>query len=321
MKEKNRVFYDRLSISKIISRLLVGAIALGCFLSLSHAADVYLYHPEPTKLPIKQDNCFNYVLEIRGEITQGDDVRFSQKIKELLTTIRRKSCDGDQFKTRLISEGGNVSAALALGRVIRKADVKVIVPFDSNCLSSCVFVLLAGVDRESYGKVGVHRPYFEHLSENADAESVRKARDYFLSGIRAYLTEMDVSPQLLDIMLSVPPENMRTLTTSELLELRIIGIDANFDERQVAKEAWIFGLTSAEYRKRRSIFLNTCPHLTIYGNDDEFLVREICQLQTMLNISREEAKRRNDRSDRCLNKPEQNTFQYAQCLRFYYLGK
>ena len=71
MEEKNRFFYDRLSISKIISRLLVGAIALGCFLSLSHAANVYLYHPEPTKLPIKQNYCSYYTLEIRGEITQG----------------------------------------------------------------------------------------------------------------------------------------------------------------------------------------------------------------------------------------------------------
>lgn len=295
----------------------MGAIALSCFLSLSHAADVYLYHPKPTNLLIKQDNCSDYMLEIRGEITQGDDVRFSQKIKELLTIIRRKSCDGDQFKTRLISEGGNVSAALALGRVIREADVKVIVPFNSNCLSSCVFVLLAGVDRQSYGKVGVHRPYFEYLSENADAESVRKARDYFLSGIRAYINEMDVSPQLLDIMLSVPPENMRTLTTSDLLELRVIGIDANYDERQVAKQAWIFGLTSAEYRIRRSIFSNTCPPYSF----NEYLAREICELQTMLNISREEAKRRYDRSDRCLDKPEKNTLKYVQCLRYYYLGK
>ena len=288
------LFLERLSISKIFPRLLSVAVTVGCFLSLSHAAEVYLYPPEPTKLPIKQDYCSNYLLEIKGEITQGDDERFSQKIKELLTTIRKKSCVGDQFKTRLTSEGGDVSAALALGRVIRKVDAKVIVPIGSECLSSCVFVLLAGVDRQSYGKVGVHRPYFGHLSELADAEAVRKARDHFLSGIKVYLDEMNVSPRLLDIMLSVLPENMRTLTTSELLELRIIGVDANFDERQVAKEAWIYGLTSAEFRKRRSIFLNTCPPLTIDGGSDEFLAREICQLQTMLNISREEAKRRND---------------------------
>ena len=302
-------FLEPLSIPKVISRLLGIAVTAGCFLNLSHAAEVYLYPPKPTTLNIKQDSCSDYLLAIVGEIAPGDDERFSKKVEDILTIIRKKSCGESQLKTQLFSEGGNVAAALALGRAIRKADARVIVPGDSNCLSSCVFVLLAGVDRSSYGKVGVHRPYFEHLSDRANAEDVRKARDYFLSGIRAYLTEMDVSPQLLDIMLSVSPENMRILSESELLDLRIIGTDANYEERQVAKKAWFYGLTSADYRKRYAVAGRTCP--TPHEDFDRW---HICQIQTMLNISRYEAQRRWERSERCLDKPESN---YVQCLRDY----
>src|SRR5207253_464065 len=63
------------------------------------------------------------------------------------------------LEVTLSSKGGDVDGALAAGRLLRKERVTISVPNDDECLSACVFLLMAGVQRMVTGKVAIHRPY------------------------------------------------------------------------------------------------------------------------------------------------------------------
>lgn len=290
----------------VMSLLIFGINAL---LLTAHGASVSFR----VSSTVHQKYCSDFLFVVKGEITRGDDVRLSQRINELKSRLSDPNCTGSQFSMQLISNGGDVEAALALGRVIRQHEMRVIVPFDTSCLSSCVLVLAGGVDRIVGGKIGIHRPYFESLSDRASIADIRKKREAFLSTIRSYLAEMDVSPTLLDLMLATPPENMRYLALDELESLRLFGKDANYEEREVAKEARFWNLTSADYRKRNSIADRTCPRVI-----DDFDAGHVCRIQTMLSIPKAEAERRWKRSEKCLDGPDR---EYVQCLRRYYLNE
>ena len=168
----------------------------------------------------------------------------------------------------LDSEGGDMNAAMAIGRLLRARDAAVSV--DSiglgKCLSSCVLIYAAGVKREnspqdvaSWGRtsgtlietgIGIHRFYFASLRESATTAEIQASRNKQKERVAAYLSEMNVSSQLLDAMEATPPEKMRMLTVKELNAFGLSDRDPVFDEKEVARLAAYYGLTSAVYRKR-----------------------------------------------------------------------
>lgn len=279
-------------------------------LAKAHGADVSAI---PRWENISQAKCSDFLIVVNGDITSGDHLKFSQTIKDLKSRVPSKSCSDSRLTMQLISNGGDVEAAIALGRVIRQQEMEVIVPSNSSCLSSCVLVLAAGVDRVAFGRIGVHRPYFESLSDRTSIAEIKKKREAALSMVRTYLVDMDIAPTLLDLMLSTPPEKIRFLSMSELEELRLHGKDANYEEREVAKEARFWNLNSAEYRKRSSVVERSCPRATA-----DFDAHHICSIQTMLSIPRSEARRRYERSVKCLDGPDN---EYSQCMRRYFLNE
>lgn len=77
----------------------------------------------------------------------------------------------------LNSEGGQLNAALEMGRII--ADFKLITSVGQTCLSACVILLAAGRERrlKTGASVGLQRPYWrqadlvDYYSDNKDSES------------------------------------------------------------------------------------------------------------------------------------------------------
>jgi len=299
----------KISIVRIYPVLVLMLLGwMNVMLAKAHGADVFAI---PSN--ISQDKCSDFMFVISGEISRGDDLKLSRSLKGLKSRIPERNCADNQLTIQLISNGGDVEAALSLGRLIRQHEMRIIVPADSSCLSSCVLVLAGGVDRVAFGKIGIHRPYFENLSDRASIPEIKKKREVFLSMIRAYLVEMDVSPSLLDLMLSKSPERMRFLSIEELKELRLFGKDANFEEREVAKQAKFWNLTSSDYREKNRIVERNCPSVLT-----DFSGHNICQIQTMLSIARSEARRRYERSEKCLDGPDN---EYFRCLRRYFLDE
>jgi hypothetical protein len=65
---------------------------------------------------------------------------------------------GGMFLT-LDSTGGDVDAALQIGRIIRKNEGIINVREHYKCYSSCALIYIAGVQRSNFGVIGLHRPY------------------------------------------------------------------------------------------------------------------------------------------------------------------
>ena len=65
-----------------------------------------------------------------------------------------------------------------------------------------------------------------------------------------YLSEMDVATSLVDEMISIPPESIKILSYDEMVRYRLFGYDANYEEKQTAEAAAVFGISSSEKRRR-----------------------------------------------------------------------
>ena len=158
------------------------------------------------------------------------------------------------------SDGGDVNTALRIGRILRDLQSHIIIggfvstptgmdPTD-ECVSSCVFLLAGGVSRLVIGRVGVHRPYFTALSTKLAPAEVSQAYEQQRTMIIKYLNDMNIPLSLLDFMDETPPESIHYLTVTEIAKYHLNGDDPLFNERIIARNADVRGLTSAQYRQR-----------------------------------------------------------------------
>ena len=165
-----------------------------------------------------------YNLYIEGQIARGD-------YNQLTTIIKRRQAF--PHGVRIGSSGGDVSEAMAIGRLFRKSLVDVypsnrnahlvsernkssgtssnIIPSDGQCNSACALIVFASVafGVEDDMRVGIHRPiydpeYFAGLSF-ADAQEKTRQLD---REVRAYLKEMDVPTDIADKMMSIPSNDV-----------------------------------------------------------------------------------------------------------------
>lgn len=196
---------------------------LGVFLSLSGAALGTGLH-QPMTFTVHEpcegtgSVCNPYILA-QGTIVSTTPNDFLRYVKN------RK------FKPQILfdSPGGNLAAGLQLGRLIRqfKMDTYIggpserlmneIVP-EPICFSACAYAFLGGVIRnvEDGGRFGVHR--FRGSAKDR-GEAVAQVTTTVLS---AYLDEMGVDRQFLDLASLTPANQIRLLTPQEA---RLLNVD------------------------------------------------------------------------------------------------
>jgi hypothetical protein len=171
--------------------------------------------------PVLGTSCFTGVL--RGTIVKGDDeklVRFYRANHPFLASFL------------LISPGGNVDAAINIGRLFRKYLIEAFAPenvgnvrerpwLDANgqmviwcsgrecvCASACALIWFGAVERE--GEVGLHRPStqdpaFKALSP-AEASTMYRR---ILGSITGYLDEMEAPRPMVDAMVGTGSSEIR----------------------------------------------------------------------------------------------------------------
>ncbi|SHH25314.1 hypothetical protein [Bradyrhizobium erythrophlei] len=238
--------------------------------------------PQPAPAGVSGDVACNGTgavglsITINGEIT----MKTAQDVGKLFTAFHaaeqgdKRSCtrtssdknDLSAFGTHfdINSYGGDVSAAMAIGRLFRKESASLGV--EGHCISSCVLILAGAVDRQVSGDnvVGIHRPY---LASGRTATSAEIAATYsgYLAQIKSYLREMNVPTRLATDMLAVEPEAVRMLTLKELESYRLLGVDPTEQERRAVsreirdlKEAEELGIDRIEYTKRKARANATC---------------------------------------------------------------
>jgi ATP-dependent protease ClpP protease subunit len=188
-----------------------------------------------------------YLIEINGPIEW-------QLVRDVEAVIKK----GGRINslTVLESPGGDVEAAMAIGRMLRSQEL-MRANVNGACASACVFVIAAPFLREYYqARIGLHRPYFSTASAStAEASKRIKAMN---ASLRRYLEEMNVSPALLDAMNAVPSDQIRWISPAEANQLGLLDLDPVYEEFSDGKQAAKLGVTRQEYLARKARFKQEC---------------------------------------------------------------
>ncbi|MEO1143838.1 MAG: hypothetical protein AAFW66_16110, partial [Pseudomonadota bacterium] len=121
------------------------------------------------------------------------------------------------------SGGGNPSAAMRYGRRIRALGLDTVQVRQFDCMSACALAFMGGVNRTAEpGSIGVHQTYFETQNELNGANAVAAIQSHTAEVI-AFMTEMGVSPVILQLSLSVGSDDIRFLTGREMERYGVIG--------------------------------------------------------------------------------------------------
>jgi hypothetical protein len=157
------------------------------------------------------------------------------------------------------SQGGDVDAAMKIGRYLRKLEFDVIVSADAQCLSSCVFLLASGVTKSVLGPniIGIHRPFGTATGSISQIDANKKYRE-MSKLIYNYFDEMNIPSSLPEMMLRIPPEQMKMLSFDEIEQFGLNGKDPVAQEIDDAANAERFGVSRQEYLTRRNRALRVC---------------------------------------------------------------
>lgn len=211
--------------------------------------------PAAAALITAQDFGSSLMLSMRGDIEPSDEAVIRDYV------ARAKS--GAHVSLYIASDGGDVRAAMGIGRKLRSVNAHV---RSDKCYSACVLVFIGGVDRSistSKDKVwglGLHRLYFGSLDPSLSMAEISSKRRALAEEVRTYISSMNVSAQLFDLMEATPPEKMKVLSAEEVTALGLNQPDPVWDESVVAKEAHYYSISSKTFRQRRAALESLCPY-------------------------------------------------------------
>lgn len=116
-----------------------------------------------------------------------------------------------RLHVELDSRGGQVFAAMEIGRLLRREAVSSSVAKGASCVSACVFVLMGAPERSvaDGAHIGIHRPA---LGDAASDTLV----DAMAAPMVSYAQQMHASPAIVADMMAIPADHMRFLTIAEL---------------------------------------------------------------------------------------------------------
>jgi len=179
---------------------------------------------------------------VSGQITR-EDVEGAAVMASLLTSGRQKITGNTVW---FASNGGDIDAALELGRRLRRLGVFTFIARNDQCLSACVFAFMGGERRSVAGRLGIHRPFFPFTQDIPD----RQARFRHLQQtLRDYIDELDFPASLYEAVMRVPPESMRILAPAELKRFYLEGISPSSEDSADAAAARRLDISMTQYLK------------------------------------------------------------------------
>lgn len=246
--------------------LKVTLVAIGLLFATSSKADIEM---RPSRVGGSD------LLTLSGEIKKSDIIEL-QKLLPKHNVIW------------LNSSGGDVSAAMDIGRLLRQSHIVALIDYNQVCASACVFVLAGSPSRIVEGKVGIHRPYLPH----DDATTVKEQKasyDSLREIIVNYLEFMNINPTLYDDMFRISSSNIKFLSTEELVLYGLSGRDPYVEEAANAIEAKELQISKQELLKRKKEEENCMRFFNISNKD-----LAICMVATKYGISMDEYIKRDE---------------------------
>ena len=261
MTGNQRPFRNSLRIRVQISGLVVLILVFHCLLLVAARAD----------LRIVKRTDHDLSLLISGTINERD----AKALQELTADLEH-----DTFTVHLDSKGGDVLAAMQIGRLIRKYEGTTwiwhdlddgVLPLDAKCYSSCALIFIAGVTQLNAGQLGLHRPYLASAPQSRQA--VEKQVPLMLSGIKQYITEMGITDSFYEQMVNTEPSQMVVYNSDNYVKL-VPQDDPVHQEIEIAYQARHYGASTSEIRERlldsekcssRKIDYLTCYDAALWG--------------------------------------------------------
>jgi hypothetical protein len=192
--------------------------------------------PLHADVKISEKTSGNIVIELRGTISQAD--------AENLARNADKLSYGSQPQIFLNSAGGDVDAAMQIGRLVRSLDGATYSA--DKCYGSCVLIFIAGVARFNLGKLGLHSPYLVLSAQNGEP-----TLPSLLPKLKTYVREMGISDDFYQEMVSTDPSSMK-LYDRKAIETIVPERDPTYDELETSYEARGYGVDPAEMRRRQT---------------------------------------------------------------------
>lgn len=113
------------------------------------------------------------------------------------------------------SPGGNITEAIKIGTLIRESYIPVW--SGEKCLSACVFIFVAGVERRAEGAVGLHRPYYEkEYFKDLNVDEAKKKYEELKSHSISYLLKMGVPQQVINRIFQTSSSNIDYIAQSDV---------------------------------------------------------------------------------------------------------
>src|SRR6266404_1069149 len=158
------------------------------------------------------------------------------------------------------SPGGNLDAAMAIGRLLRKHRVSIMIPKDGQCVSACVMIYAGAVSRFYLGKIGIHRRYLNQAigSQLQAPDKLRSNYEQMLQTLRAYLRDMNVSERLAEDMMKIAPADVRYLSDDVQIDYGLSYVDPVEQETIDLQEAQSMGLDRQEHIRRQALRKAKC---------------------------------------------------------------
>jgi len=166
----------------------------------------------------------------------------------------------------LNSQGGDVDAAMSIGRIVRQIDGFTKVEHDAECFSSCALIYIAGANRivdwdaNTSGQIGLHRPYLASSPQKRDI--IKRETPKLMQNLKNYVEEMGLPDTFYRVMVSTEPSSM-ALYGSKYNGLKDIyrlvpNLDSTYDEIEVSYDARWHGVDTAEMRRRTAAADDSC---------------------------------------------------------------
>lgn len=212
------------------------------FANTTHAAQIQLKGNNPNLVAV----------EFSGEIQPADFDALRRLIEPRLSAT-------NSFRwVYLNSNGGDVATAMKIGRYIRTLEFDTSIDTNARCLSSCVFIFAAGLVRNTAtNNIGIHRPFGASVGSVSREDATKNYRE-MTTRIYDYFNEMNIPRSLPELMLRIPPEEMKMLTFDESVQFGLNVKDPVAQEMDDSANAKRYGISRVEYLARRKRALNMC---------------------------------------------------------------
>jgi hypothetical protein len=193
-----------------------------------------------TQIPMEEVQVF-----LDGYIN-SEDVSSAKVLESLLKNGSQKIAGNT---VSFASNGGEVDAAMELGRLLRKLGVSTLVARGDQCMSSCVFAFMGGDRRTVEGTIGIHRPYFSSTRDVPDRRTIYRQLQ---KKLQDYIEELDFPPSLYEAVMAVPPESVSLLAPADLKKFYLEGMSPSTQDEADAASARELGITVLEYFQRKT---------------------------------------------------------------------